>query len=397
MLLAHNKREQLLFTPMRDFIIKYKSYLLYFFIYFPLGAVCPLIGQYLSSIGFTGTQVGTVTAFGTGAAVIGGMFWGRVYANSSHKRRTVAVMFLLSAASALISLAITGFLAYTFIYGVLYFNQGPSHGLCDSMIMDKKENFPAIRALGAVGYALAVFITGQLAQVTGLRIAFYIHAAAFVIAGLLMRYFSEPVNYSAKKDTGESIKIRELMEDRNFRKLLLFSFFALGPTMAHNTYFSYLYIDAGGDLGGVGLAFLLMAGSEAPFMWLVPKLNEKISTEKLIMAAVIIGFIRFFIYGLGPSTGVLLATFFLQGMLNGIILVEIVKYFGKIVPARLSSLSVATYYALGNSFPSIVCNFLGGAIMDIAGAKGTYMFFAVLYVISFVLYLVLGLHKEKQV
>ena len=122
---------------MRDFIIRYKSYILYFFIYFPLGAVCPLIGQYLSSIGFTGTQVGVVTAFGTGAAVIGGMFWGRVYANSSKKRLVVASMFLLSAASSLISLAITGFLAYTFIYGVLYFNQGPSHGLCDSMIMDK--------------------------------------------------------------------------------------------------------------------------------------------------------------------------------------------------------------------------------------------------------------------
>ena len=36
-----------------------RSYLLYFFIYCPLGAVSPLIGQYLSSIGFSGTQVGS--------------------------------------------------------------------------------------------------------------------------------------------------------------------------------------------------------------------------------------------------------------------------------------------------------------------------------------------------
>jgi PPP family 3-phenylpropionic acid transporter len=306
-------------------------------------------------------------------------------------------MFLLSAASSLISLAITGFLAYTFIYGVLYFNQGPSHGLCDSMIMDKNENFPAVRACGAIGYAVAVFLCGQIAEFTGLRMAFYIHAAAFTIAGLVMRRFSEPVNYSRKQETGEAIKIRELFEDKDFRWLLLFSFFALGLTMAHNTYFSYLYIEAGGDIGGVGLAFLLMAGSEAPFMWLVPKLNKKISTEKLVLAAVVIGFIRFTLYGLGPSTGVLLGTFFLQGMLNGILLVEIVKYFGKIVPPRLSSLSVATYYSLGNSFPSIVCNLLGGVIMDMAGARGTYIFFAVLYVISFALYLGLGLHKERQV
>ena len=382
---------------MKGFFERYKSYLLYFFIYFPLGAVCPLIGQYLSSIGFTGTQVGIVTAFGTGAAVIGGMFWGRIYANSSRKRLVVIVMFLLSALSSLVSLAITGFIAYTMIYGILYFNQGPSHGLCDSMIMDKNENFPAIRACGAIGYASAVFICGQIAQHTGLKVAFIIHAIAFVIAGLIMRKFSEPVNYSEKKETGEAIKISELMKDRGFRRLLVFSFFALGPTMAHNTYFSYLYMDAGGDIAGVGLAFLLMAGSEAPFMWLVPLMNRRISTEKLILFAIVVGFARFMLYGMGPSTGVLLGTFFLQGILNGILLVEVVKYFGKIVDVRLSSISVATYYALGNSLPSIICNFLGGAIMDMSGPRGTYIFFAVLYVISFILYLVLGLHKEKHV
>ena len=202
---------------MRDFLLKYKSYLLYFFIYFPIGAICPLIGQYLSSIGFSGTQVGVVTAFGTGAAVVGGMFWGRVYANSSKKRMVVALMFVLAAASSLISLAITGFVAYTMIYGLLFFNQGPSHGLCDSMIMDRKENFPAVRALGAVGYAVAVFICGHLADSMGLRINFVIHAVTFTLAALLIMNFTEPVNYSKKQETGEAIKISELF---NMIKLL---------------------------------------------------------------------------------------------------------------------------------------------------------------------------------
>ena len=255
---------------MKEFTERYKSYILYFFIYFPLGAVCPLIGQYLNSIGFTGTQVGVVTAFGTGAAVIGGMFWGRIYANSSRKRVVIMTMFILAAASALVSLAITGFLAYTLIYGLLYFNQGPSHGLCDSVVMDRKENFPAIRALGAVGYAIAVFICGQLAETMGLRINFVIHAMAFIIAAFIIMSFREPVNYSKKQETGEAITIKELFKDRDFVYLLVFSFFALGPTMSNNTYFSFLFIEAGGDIGGVGLAFLLMAGSEAPFMFLVP-------------------------------------------------------------------------------------------------------------------------------
>ena len=58
-----------------------RCFALYFLIYCPLGVLCPLIGQYLSSIGFSGTQVGTVTSLGTAAAVLGGMFWGKVDAN----------------------------------------------------------------------------------------------------------------------------------------------------------------------------------------------------------------------------------------------------------------------------------------------------------------------------
>ena len=41
---------------------------LYFFIYCPLGALCPLISQYLTSIGFNGTQIGLITSFGTATA-----------------------------------------------------------------------------------------------------------------------------------------------------------------------------------------------------------------------------------------------------------------------------------------------------------------------------------------
>ncbi|MBR6472210.1 MAG: MFS transporter [Firmicutes bacterium] len=382
---------------MKELILKYKSYLLYFFMYVPLGAVCPLIGQYLSSIGFNGTQVGVVTACGTGAAVLGGMVWGKIYSNSSHKRMVIIVMFLLAGAASLVSLLISAFVIYALIYGIVYFNQGPVHGLCDSMIIDKGENFPAIRAVGALGYAVSVFVAGAIAEASGLWIIFVIHALAYVVSSLIMRQFSEPTHYvRAKERPEEKVKIAELIRDDDFVKLLVFAFFALGPTMANNTYFSYLYIGAGGDLSGVGTAFLLMAGSEAVFMWLVPWLNRRIPTEKLISVAIAVGLLRFLLYSFGPSTGVLLGTFFLQGILNGILLVEIVKYFEKIVESRLASLSVATYYALGNSLPAIICNLIGGVIMDHAGIRGTYLFFAVLYVISLALYFVLGLHKERR-
>ena len=70
---------------------------LYFFIYCPLGIICPLIGQYLSSIGFSGTQVGTITSLGTGTAILAGLFWGKIYANTSRKKILLAFMCLAAA------------------------------------------------------------------------------------------------------------------------------------------------------------------------------------------------------------------------------------------------------------------------------------------------------------
>lgn len=379
------------------FYDKYKSYILYLTMYAPLGAICPLIAQYLNSIGFTGAMVGTVTAVGTGTAVLGGIFWGKIYANSSQKRLVIAIMFLLSAMTSIISLLISTFMLYMLIYGLLYFSQGPAHGLCDSMMLDVGENFAAVRAMGAIGYATSVFIGGQLAEQFGLRIIFYIHAAFFVVSIFVVKTLEEPPNYVSKNETNaKKATLSELFKNKGFVKLLISMFFVLGVIMANNTYFGFLYIEGGGDIGGVGLAFLLMAGSEAPFMLIIPKLNQKIPTEKLIVIGMAVAVFRFSFYSFLPSAGWLLGTFFLQGILDGIILVEMVKYFGKIVEPRLSSLSVATLYSLGNSLSAIVCNLVGGIALDIAGIRLTYIFFAAVCAVSLILYLALGLHREGE-
>lgn len=123
-----------------------RSYLLYFLIYCPLGAVAPLLGQYLSGIGFSGTQVGIVTSTGTATAVVAGIFWGKCYANTAYKRRLIALLFLASATFAILTLRTTAFWWYVVLYGAMYAFQGPVHGLCDSFMMDRGRNFPIVRA-----------------------------------------------------------------------------------------------------------------------------------------------------------------------------------------------------------------------------------------------------------
>ena len=368
-----------------------RSFALYFFSYCPLGVLCPLIGQYLSSIGFTGTQVGIITSMGTAMAVFAGMFWGKVYANVSHKRLVIAIMFAGAAVMALVSLSTRVFIIYALIYSCMYFFQGPVHGLCDSLVIDNKGNFAVIRSAGAVGYAVAVFFAGKYAENHGLDKIFIIYAAAFAVAAFIVMREKEPPHY---KTEDKKISALELFKNKKYVQLLICTFFIMGTNVGNSTYFGYLFREGGGSLSGIGLAFLLMAGSEAPFMFLIPAINKKISSEKLLLAAVALCVVRFGFYATGPGWGMLLGTFFLQGITNGIILVELVKYCGRVVEPRLSSIAVTTYYAIGNNLSVIVCSLIGGVMLDAFSAKGVYVFFAAWNMVALVMYIALKLYKS---
>lgn len=365
---------------------------LYFFIYCPLGALCPLLSQYLNSIGFSGTQVGIITSLGTATAFFAGLFWGDVYANTRHKRWILAAMCFAAACLALIGSRIEVFLLYAAVYCCMYFFQSPFHGLCDSLVLSQGGNFPIVRAFGAVGYAACVYVTGELAEAKGMGTIFYIYAAAFAVAIVLLLRQQEPPHHSRAE---EKIRLTALLTSRPYIKLVVCAFFVMGTSVANNTYFGYLFREGGGDIGGIGLAFLLMAGSEAPFMILLPGLTKKYPSQRLILFAMVLSAVRFGLYAAGPGYRIMLGTFFLQGIVNGILLVELVKYVDFIVGPKYSSAAIAVFYAVSNNLSVIVCNLLGGMILDAAGARAVYFFFSVYNVIAVVLYVTLGLQKDR--
>lgn len=369
----------------------FRRAILYFFLYCPLGIIAPLIGQYLGSIGFSGTQVGIITSLGTGVAIFATLLWGRIYANSHRKRIVLIIMCLASATIGIVSTTTTVFLVYAAVYSILYFFQGPLHGLADAFVISKSKNFSFIRAFGAAGYAVAVFVAGKYAEGHGLKGIFYMYAVAFVITAVFIMMESEPPFH---KDEEKKVYIGEVFKNKKFVKLLICSFFLMGTNITNSTYFGYLFREQGGDVAGIGLAFLLMAGCEAPFMALTPIMSKKIGSEKLLLIGMTLTAIRFGFYATGPSHMVLLGTFFLQGITNGIILVELVKAFGNVVEERLSSMSISIYYAIGNSMSVILCNLIGGMILDAAGPQAVYLFCFIFNSIAVLLYVIMGLHKK---
>lgn len=373
---------------------------LYFFIFSAMGVMNPLISQYLNSIGFSGTQIGTVTSVSTAVAIFASTFWGEKYANSKDGRKVIIFLCIAAGLVGILNSFVTAFVVFVLTYGLMFFFQGPINGASDSMVIENGVEFASVRLWGAIGYALAVFAGGRIGDYFGLGNIFYIYAAAYLIGALILtRVAVKPHGQNEKQVQNhekEKVGYLDLLADKKAVQLIFCGIFICGSNVANNTYFSFLFLDGGGTMSGVGTTFLLMVGCEAPFMALAPWLSRKITREKAVLFAAVLQALRYLWYATGPSSTMLMGTFFLQGIVNGILLVEFVKYISSVVQPRLIGIAVAAYYAISSHIGTIICNFFGGIAMDHFGSTGVYALFGTLNAIGVILFVLFGLHKNEK-
>lgn len=267
----------------------------------------------------------------------------------------------------------------------------------DALTLEEKLPFSGIRKWGAAGFALGVFFAGRLADLAGLPVIFYLYSGSFLISALLLFLMSGGSSGTKKCPAKKkAANYMVLLKDKRLIQLILCIFFVGGTNVANNTYFSFLYIEGGGTIGGLGIVMLLMVGSEAPFMQWSAGLARRFTMEKTILGAIGISVLRFFIYSFSPSWHILAFMFFTQGAVNGIILVEFVRYVTKLAPDGHKGMAVAAYYAIGSNGSAIVCQLVGGAALDHLGAGGVYLFFSLFNLTGLILYLIFGLQKTRK-
>ena len=392
---------------------------LYTSAYASLGALFPLIGQYLSGIGFSGGQIGVVTASATAMGILANPFWGGIYHRKGRNKKLIFILCVVTAILALPLLAMKQYALFLPLYMLVFFFENPVFPLLDATTIEANYPFGSARKWGAVGYALGVGVAGTVSDAFGLATVFPMFSLFFLTTALILMIYARsrrnlPTALSFEKqplpggedllaeeriaeEIGESMEgkghFRDLLANRPYIALLFSTFFVCGPSFAHNIYFSFLYIGQGGTIAGMGIAMLLMALSEAPFMAWTARISARFSQERMILIAMSVSALRYFWYSTGPSTELLVGTFFVQGFVNGIILVEVVKYIAKLVGPEMVSLAIPLYTALSSNCGTIICQLLGGIIVENHGGTGVYFFYAIFNVVGILVYLAAGLQK----
>lgn len=393
---------------------KYFS-LMYLCSYGAIGALFPLVAQYLNKIGFSGTEIGIITSSSTAIGILANSFWGKIYhGKGGHK----GIIVMLSLSTALLSLFLMGtkqFWLFLVVYIIVFFFEQPIYPFLDSCVMEVQYPFGKARKWGAIGFAAGIGVAGIVADNLGLITIFPMYCIFFLLTGLLFGMYSkslgpgpdletdrewsrgiEEISAPGKAESGGKRpkgNYKLLFENKKFVALLISAFFFNGPSLSHNTYFSFLYLSVGGTLAGMGIVLLLMVISEAPVMALTDRITRVIPMEKAIAIAMVISALRFLWYGFNPPVYMLAATFFLQGIANGIALVEMVRYIECLVGRDMLSLALPLFTAISSNSGTIVCQFLGGVIVGHFGGSGTYIFYSLLNGIAVIIYLLADLQK----
>lgn len=381
---------------------------IYTFTYGAMGMMLPLLGQYLNQIGFTGAEIGSVMSTGTGVAIFASIFWGNRYSRSREGKKVILFLCFAAAGVTLLLSSITTYLYFLLTFGLLYFFQSPILALQDSMTLEDGQDFGHIRKWGAIGFGVGNFIASRVILLAGLKSIFFLFLSGYLVAAVLILWIRHKRGQEAQKDKTkflntasriipeEKRRYRDLLQNRRFILLIISAFFVSGTNVANNTYFSFLYIEGGGTIAGIGIAFLLMVGSEAVFMAWSGRLAAIFTLEKTILYSMLVSVLRYSFYSLNPPYVLLIATFFLQGMVNGIVLVEFIRYIAKLLKPEMLGLGLSVYYCVSCNISTIVCLLIGGMLLDQYGAPAVYLFFSIYNLLGVILYLAWGLHREEK-
>lgn len=394
-ILYHNEYN---FPEYKREIIMKKKYSIYaswyFFMFFAIGAFMPLFSQFLKFRNFNGIELGLALSLGSLATIVMQPIWGYI---SDHFKKPKKVLFFLISAVTLSAAAIAfGWNIYSitaFYIAFMFFYSGIGP-ISDSLVLGSEFEFGNIRLWGSIGFAIGVQVAGLLAQYLGIRIIFLVLAISylvtlFIIGKVEVNTIEEhPIS---KRD------IVKLLKNKDFLMFLAASFMISGTITAHNNYFGILYVELGGTIAGIGLAFLLFAGSEAPIMMLLahPLIKRLNLTLALFLSSIIYN-IRWFWYGTGPNPKWILILFVLQGLSIGSYLVFSVLFIKEITKANLRTTAIAIFTSFSTGIGGMFMQYMSGFIMDTKGIKNVYTFYFYATCISSIIYLALYLKRRKK-
>lgn len=355
----------------------------YFWYYAAIGTFMPFAALYYRSLGFSGLQVGALTALPALGVAISGPIWGAVSDSLAIHRPMLRVALAVGAMVALATSQVSAFAPVFALVAMLALASVPVAPLLDSYGMTIGDRFGlsygSLRVWGSIGYMALVLILGQL---MGDRVSPLLLGAHAACLGLTLVSVIGLPRLAERRPRPLLGGLGEIRRNRPLLLLLVVSYLMSSGSAIMNVFLGIHLEDLAGTANLVGPAFAISAASELPIVAFGGWFLARLGAPRLIALSLIVYAVRFIAFSTIPVAVWILPVQALHGLSFGAFLMASVTLAHRLAGRGNEATAQALLTAMSFGFGSITGSLAGGALLDRIGTVGLFRGAAVLMVVT---------------
>lgn len=368
-------------------ISPFSFYLLY---YGASACLFPYWVLYYRSLGFTGTQIGLLSAVAPLIFMAGAPFWTGVADTTRQHKLVMGATLLASIGLVMIFPFLRTFAPVLAIVLLHPFMISPANSFADTatmtMLGDRQDMYGRVRLGGTIGWGIAATIAGIAIEKYGLNVAFWLYAALMFAAFLASRKF---VFNHVKREVSLRRGMRELFSNRRFVLFLAIAFVCGMALTSINMYFSAYVAGLGIGESITGIALSIGTLAELPALFFADRLLARLKPHGMLILSMVTTMLRLFLYAtLTTRTGILVFQ-----LINGVTFASLwvagVSYVNEIAPPGLKATAQGIFGAAVFGFGAAAAGFLGAILLERLGGPSMYAVFGALMLAALIVYLLL--------
>lgn len=358
-----------------------------YFLYFGvLGIFLPYFNLYCYHLGFSGFQIGVLSALRSAVLVLFPLIWGAL-ADRLNVRRPIYILCTIISTSIwalyLFTIEFWPMLIITIFYGIFY---APIISFLEAFTMDvlgkEKKSYGRIRAWGSISFIAMVLILGKIIDLYSIDIILILILAGSLMLALVSLRI--PKIKPVKKDRlapGASYLLR--------RPVLIFLFCAFLMLVSHGAYYGFFSIhleNLGYGSTFIGICWALASTAEILVMIRSEKLFSRFSLENVLTLSFGVAACRWFILFFAKSPAVILGSQILHALTYGTFHMASILFIDRLAPEKAKTLGQAVNNAITYGLGLMVGFFLNGYLYEKMGSFALFIISCVIAVVGGVLF-----------
>lgn len=371
--------------------VDYLKYCMFYFVlYASLGTINPYINVYFESLGFTGSEIGTVTSISGFIGLFFAPLCGYMCDKTGKRKLVFGILIALTCVDLVIFTRQSDLFLVAIFFILFATFKVDFNSLADAIAISfcnkYKKNYSTVRMMGSFGYifgsSVIAYIMGKLMNIDGPY--FTICLGLYIILLILLATLPKVIENRDVEKVKTKVKgnVSGLLKNKEFLFIVVISALTTAVSDSYGNYLgNHIVYTLNADNSYIGINTILMVAPEIALVALAPVIFKKLHHKNTYILCFITQIIRLLIYSFTTNIIFFLIASLLHGFMVIISCVGNVNYISRVVNEDVIASAFSIYGAVYGVIGSIYAK-LFGSMYTYFGTKSVFLLCSALFLIA---------------